>query len=173
MSAVVEGADVIVIGAGVHGASLAFHLACRGTRVVIVERSTAAGGATGRSSGLVRMHYDLPVEALLAWASFPWFRDWPDRVGGECGFVRTGFLWLEAAEMADRLRANVATQQGLGIATSFVEAGIRRLALRWRSGTGTSPPTSRTPGTRTPPRRQPASCGRRATGGRASSRAPR
>jgi sarcosine oxidase subunit beta len=137
MSAVVEGADVIVIGAGVHGASLAFHLACRGTRVVIVERSTAAGGATGRSSGLVRMHYDLPVEALLAWASFPWFRDWPDRVGGECGFVRTGFLWLEAAEMADRLRANVATQQGLGIATSFVEAGeIRRLAPALAVGDG-------------------------------------
>lgn len=122
-------ADVIVIGAGVQGASLAFHLACRGAQVVVVERSTAAAGATGRSSGLVRMHYDLPAEALLAWASFPWFQEWPDRVGGDCGFVRTGFLWLEPAAMADRLRANVATQRELGIVTSFVEAGeIRQLA---------------------------------------------
>lgn len=133
----VEGADVIIIGAGVQGASLAFHLACRGTRVVVVERSTTAAGATGRSSGLVRMHYDLPAEALLAWTSFPWFRDWPQRVGGECGFVRTGFLWIEPPDMVDRLRANVATQQGLGIATSFVEAGeIRRLAPALAVGDG-------------------------------------
>ena len=55
----VETADVIVIGAGVQGASLAFHLARRGARVVVVERGSVAAGATGRSSGLVRMHYDL------------------------------------------------------------------------------------------------------------------
>jgi sarcosine oxidase subunit beta len=124
----VETADVIVIGAGVQGASLAFHLACRGAKVVVVERSTVAAGATGRSSGLVRMHYDLPAEARLAWASYPWFRDWPERVGGECGFTRTGFLWLEPAAAADLLRANVAMQQGVGIDTSVVGADeIRRL----------------------------------------------
>ena len=125
----VDVADVIVIGAGVQGASLAYQLACRGARVVVVERSTVAAGATGRSSGLVRMHYDLPAEARLAWASFPWFRDWPERVGGECGFVRTGFLWIERADAVDRLRASVAAQQEIGIATSFVDAGeIRRLS---------------------------------------------
>lgn len=121
-------ADVIVIGAGVQGASLAYHLACRGVKVVVVERSTVAAGATGRSSGLVRMHYDLPAEARLAWASFPWFRDWPERVGGECGFVRTGFLWLESGARDDLLRANVAMQRSVGIETSVVEADeIRRL----------------------------------------------
>ena len=125
----VETADVVVIGAGVQGASLAFHLACRGVRVVVVERSTVAAGATGRSSGLVRMHYDLPAEAALAWASFPWFRDWAERVGGECGFVRTGFLWLESGARAGLLRANVAMQRGLGIETGVVEAEeIRRLS---------------------------------------------
>ena len=125
----VETADVVVIGAGVQGASLAFHLACRGVRVVVVERSTVAAGATGRSSGLVRMHYDLPAEAALAWASFPWFRDWAERVGGECGFVRTGFLWLESGARAGLLRANVAMQRGLGIETGVVDAEeIRRLS---------------------------------------------
>ncbi|MCU0506696.1 MAG: FAD-binding oxidoreductase, partial [Chloroflexi bacterium] len=44
-------ADVVVIGAGVQGASLAFHLARRGASVAVVERSTIAAGATGRSSG--------------------------------------------------------------------------------------------------------------------------
>ncbi len=122
-------ADVIVIGAGVQGASLAFHLAGRGVRVIVVERSTIAAGATGRSSGLVRMHYDLLAETKLAWASFPWFTEWADRVGGECGFTRTGFLWIEPGEHADRLRKNVDSHQALGIRTSVVDSDeIRRLA---------------------------------------------
>ena len=122
-------AEVIVIGAGVQGASLAFHLASRGARVIVVERSTIAAGATGRSSGLVRMHYDLLAETKLAWASFPWFTEWADRVGGECGFTRTGFLWIESSGGDDRLRKNVASHQGLGIQTSVVDADeIRRIA---------------------------------------------
>ncbi len=122
-------ADVIVIGAGVQGASLAFHLASRGASVVVVERSTVAAGATGRSSGLVRMHYDLLAETRLAWASFPYFRDWAELVGGECGFTRTGFLWIEPASEAAKLSANVADQLALGIETSVVDApGILRIA---------------------------------------------
>jgi sarcosine oxidase subunit beta len=108
-------ADVIVIGAGVQGASLAFHLASRGARVVVVERSVSGAGATGRSSGLVRMYYDLLAEAKLAWASFQWFRDWDARVGGECGFTGTGFLWIEPASLEARVRANSASHRELGV----------------------------------------------------------
>jgi len=122
-------ADVVVVGAGVQGASLAYQLAARGADVVVVERSTVAAGATGRSSGFVRMHYDLLAEAQLAWASYPWFRDWAERVGGDCGFTRTGFLWIESGAAAERLRANVAAQRAVGIDTSMVGAEeIRRLA---------------------------------------------
>jgi sarcosine oxidase subunit beta len=122
-------ADVIVVGAGVHGASLAFHLAGRGVKVVVVERSTAASGATGRSSGLVRIHDALLAQARLAMASHDWFRDWPARVGGSCGFTVCGFLWLEPPGVADRLRAGVAALRELGVETSFVDADeVRRLA---------------------------------------------
>lgn len=122
-------ADVIIVGAGVQGTSLAFHLAGRGARVIVVERSTLAAGATGRSSGLVRMHYDLLAETRLAWAAFPWFIDWADRVGGDCGFTRAGFLWIEPAEGEDRLRRNVASHRELGIESSVVDAEeIRRIA---------------------------------------------
>lgn len=125
----VETADVIVIGAGVQGASLAFHLAARGASTVVVERSSIAAGATGRSSGLVRTHYDLLVEARLAWESLAWFRDWDARVGGECGFARTGFLQLVGPANAEHLRANVAAQQAIGIPTQVVDAArIRELA---------------------------------------------
>ena len=117
-----ETADVIVVGAGVQGASLAFHLARRGTNVLVVERETVAAGATGRSSGFVRMHYDLESDSRLAWASFPYFQSWADVVGaGDCGFVRTGFMQLMPAALADEVRANVAMQQGIGIDTRIVD----------------------------------------------------
>ena len=125
----VETADVIVIGAGVQGASLAYHLAVRGVRSIVVERSTVAAGATGRSSGLVRMHYDRIAEARLAWTSYGWFRDWAQLVGGDCGFTRTGFLQLTRLEDADALRANVAAQRVIGVPTDVVDADvIRQLA---------------------------------------------
>ena len=74
--------DVIIIGGGIHGASLAFHLSQRNVKVVVLERRFLAAGATGRSSGLVRMHYDLEPESRLAWASFQYFRNWSELVGG-------------------------------------------------------------------------------------------
>jgi len=116
-----ETADVVIVGAGVQGASLAFHLARRGTSVIVVERESAASGATGRSSGFVRMHYDLEIESRIAWASYPYFRDWDAMVGeGACDFVRTGFLQLVPPHHAAALRANVAMHVRLGIPSRVV-----------------------------------------------------
>ncbi len=124
-----EMTDVIVVGAGVQGASLAFQLTRRGARVRIVERATVAAGATGRSSGFVRMHYDLPSDARLAWTSFPYFQHWSELVGeGDCGFVRTGFVQLVPPALEAALRANVAMHQELGIETDVVDAAdVERL----------------------------------------------
>lgn len=117
-----ETADVIVVGAGVQGSSLAFHLAKRGAQVLVLEREAVAAGATGRSSGFVRMHYDLESDARLAWLSFPYFEHWDELVGaGDCGFVRTGFLHAMGPELADALRANVAMLQAIGIDTRVAE----------------------------------------------------
>ena len=124
-----ETADVIVVGAGVQGASLAFHLTRRGASVLVLERESVAAGATGRSSGFVRMHYDLETDSRLAWASFPYFRGWQEMVGaGDCGFVRTGFMHVMPEVLADNVRANVAMQQTIGIDTRIVEpAEVARL----------------------------------------------
>jgi sarcosine oxidase subunit beta len=126
---VVETADVIVIGAGVQGASLAFHLTQRGVRPIVLERTTIAAGATGRSSGLVRMHYDRLADARIAFAALPWFLEWEERVGGDCGFTNTGFIQLVGPAKADDLRANVAEQRAIGIGTDVVTPDrIRELA---------------------------------------------
>jgi glycine/D-amino acid oxidase-like deaminating enzyme len=114
-------AEIVIIGAGVQGASLAFHLAKMGARPIVLDRPGVIN-ATGRSSGLVRMHYDLPENAALAWRSFQVFRDWADIVGGQCGFTRTGFLQLVPPELSDQLRANVRMQAELGIPTLLVNA---------------------------------------------------
>jgi sarcosine oxidase subunit beta len=122
-------ADVIIIGAGVHGASLAFHLVQRGVKAIILEKKFVAAGATGRSSGLVRMHYDVRQDTELAWVSFQYFRNWKDMVGGDCGFTRTGFLQLVAREDTETLKANVAMHQDIGVPALLVDADdIKRLA---------------------------------------------
>ncbi len=122
-------ADVIVIGGGVQGASLAFHLAQRGVKVTVLEKQFVGAGATGRSSGLVRMHYDTEVDSRLAWESFKYFRNWKEMVGGECGFTRTGFIQIVGVEHEPMLKANVAMHQRIGIPALVVTADdVKRLA---------------------------------------------
>jgi sarcosine oxidase subunit beta len=122
-------ADVLIIGGGVQGASLAFHLAQRGARVTVLEKSFVAAGATGRSSGLVRMHYDTEVDSRLAWESFQYFRNWKEMVGGECSFTRTGFLQIVGPEQVSALKANVLMHQRIGIPSLLVSGDdVKRLA---------------------------------------------
>jgi sarcosine oxidase subunit beta len=123
-----EAADVIIIGGGIHGASLAFHFIQHGLKPLILERKFIASGATGRSSGLVRMHYDLELESRLAWESFHYFRNWSEIVGGDCGFTRTGFLRIVEPEYTEQLKANVAMHQQIGIPSLLITADdVRRL----------------------------------------------
>lgn len=129
-----ETADVIIIGGGAHGASLAFHLAQRGLKPVVLERSFLASGATGRSSGLVRMHYDFEPESRLAWESFRYFYDWRGIVGGDCGFRRTGFLQIVQPEFTGHLKANILMHQKIGIPSLLITAeDVRRLAPGFRT----------------------------------------
>jgi glycine/D-amino acid oxidase-like deaminating enzyme len=112
--------DAIIIGAGVMGASLTFHLAERGQKVLILERRTVASGATGHSSGLVRMHYDLAAESELTYKSYKnYFSNWRERVGGDCGFQQTGFIQIAKPEHENKLRGNVANDHPTAIADSL------------------------------------------------------
>ncbi len=127
--------DVLIIGGGVQGASLAFHLAQRGVNVTVIEKTFVGAGATGRSSGLVRMHYDTEIDARLAWESFQYFRDWNERVGGECGFTRTGFIQIVSREQEEKLRTNVAMHQRIGISSLVITADdVKRLAPSFATG---------------------------------------
>jgi sarcosine oxidase, subunit beta len=114
-------ADVVIIGGGVNGASVAFNLERLGVRrVVLLERRHLGAGASGKSGSLVRMHYTNEAESRLAWESLKVFRNFDALVGGDCGFEAPGFVQIVDPAHADALRANVAMQQRLGIDTRLV-----------------------------------------------------
>jgi glycine/D-amino acid oxidase-like deaminating enzyme len=117
----IDTADVVIIGGGVIGTSIAFALASAGVkRVTLLEKSALASGASGRSSALVRMHYTNEEDARLAWTSYPVFRDWTERMGGPPVFRRTGMLAVVGHPDAVALRSNVEMLRGIGIDTVAV-----------------------------------------------------
>jgi len=113
-----ETADAVVVGGGVNGVSIAYALAARGVRrVVLCEKAALASGASGYSSALVRMHYTNEWDARLAFASFPVFRSWTEIMGGPSVFTHTGFVNVVAPPYAEALRRNVEMLRAIGIDT--------------------------------------------------------
>lgn len=117
-------ADVAVVGDGVVGASIAYHLAAAGAQVALLTRG---GGfersATRHSAGQVRMHHSDPHDARLAALSMETFEHWPEIVGGDCGFRRTGFAFLVDDAHTGTLARTVAELVGLGVETSVLTPG--------------------------------------------------
>ena len=114
-------ADVVVIGAGINGASIAFNLAKRGCRqVVVVERFIVASGGTGKSAALVRQHYSNEVLVKMVKRCREVFEFFSDLVGGSAGFVKTGYLFFVPDYALEPFRANIAMQQRLGVRTSAI-----------------------------------------------------
>lgn len=112
--------DVVIIGAGIMGCSTASHLAERGFDVVVLEKESIGAGGTGRSSAIIRQHYSNELTARLALHSLRVFQNFDEQVGGECGFQRTGWVGLAAAEDRAGLEANVELQRRVGIQTGLL-----------------------------------------------------
>jgi sarcosine oxidase subunit beta len=102
------------------GCSTALQLARRGLKVALLDKGNIGEGPTGRSSAIVRQHYSNELTARMALYSLRVFEDFEQRVGGECGFTRTGFVVLVKAKDHSGLEANVALQQKVGIQTELL-----------------------------------------------------
>ena len=128
MSGLLGSADVVVIGGGIAGASLAWHLARRRAgRVTLLERSVVAAGASGKTGALLRRHYSNRPEAILAQAGWETFANWPDVVGGApvhtpSGLVVTIPTGPGYEVNSDRLHRNVALQNEVGIPARVISA---------------------------------------------------
>jgi sarcosine oxidase subunit beta len=108
--------EAAVIGAGVHGASAAYHLARRGLRTLLLERGHPADGpTTGRSSAICRAFYTNAFLAHVAQESLEIFMDFDARVGGPAGFRRTGALFLHPASEAAHVRDTAADLAARGV----------------------------------------------------------
>ena len=109
-------ADVVVIGGGVNGTSIAMHLARMGAgRVVLVEKGHLAGGATGRSGAMVREHYLHPTLVRMATESREIFQNFGDAVGGDPRFIQGGRILMFPERDEPAVRANVEMNRDLGV----------------------------------------------------------
>ncbi len=113
-------ADIVILGGGSTGTSVAFHLARRRYgRVVMIERDTVGAGPTAKSIGIIRLHYSYEPLIRLAARSLEAFARFGELTGAVADFTRCGFLLLASEREMDGLRANVELQHRLGV-TSFV-----------------------------------------------------
>lgn len=131
-AAVPKHADIVIIGGGIMGASIAWQLATHGIgRVVLIERDLIAAGASGRTGALLRQHYSNIPEATLASKSLAVFRNWSEIVGGDVGFVETGLIvpmpTLNGYEdNIPRMQGVTRQLQSLGVAIEMVDADLLR-----------------------------------------------
>ncbi len=114
--------DITIMGGGIMGCSTALQLAQRGLKVALLEKDLIGAGPSGKSSAIIRQHYSNELTARMALYSLGVYQDFKNRVGGECGFTRTGFIALAPKSDSEGLRANVAMQQSVGIQTELLSA---------------------------------------------------
>ena len=126
-------ADVIVVGAGVMGTSIAFHLAKRKPgRIVIIDKEHVGHGGSGRSSALIRMHYSFPQEVELALISLRTFQNWREVAGTPGDFRTTGFVRIVHPNETERLKRNAEMQRKLGVNVDLIDQQqLRELEPDW------------------------------------------
>jgi sarcosine oxidase subunit beta len=111
-------AEVVIIGGGVIGASVAYHLTRAGYRdVLIVEREAWQGmGSTGQATGGVRAQFSTDINIAMSLYSIDFFRQFTDATNGECGYEPRGYLFVATSdEQLAFLTANRARQAAQGL----------------------------------------------------------
>src|SRR5215471_15533017 len=131
-------ADAVIIGGGIVGSSIAWHLTKAGCKsVLVVERESAQGkGSTGKSMGGVRAQFSTPVNIQMSLYSIPFYARFEDTLGHPSGYRDQGYLFAATKEShLAYLRANFQRQQALGLKTArMIEADdLRRMLPQLRS----------------------------------------
>jgi sarcosine oxidase, subunit beta len=117
--------DFIVVGAGIAGASAAFHLKQGGAgRVLLIERGDVASGGTGKSAAIMRQSYSTPLLVRIAMQSIVMLRNAKQELGQHAGFAEVGYVFLYSRDMLEGGRRNFAMQRSLGVVNE------------WRDGCG-------------------------------------
>ncbi|OAI48045.1 hypothetical protein AYO44_01180 [Planctomycetaceae bacterium SCGC AG-212-F19] len=113
--------DVLIVGGGVIGTSIAFHLAQRRAgRVILLEKSFLAAGSSGKSGAIIRQHYSNKLTAQMAQQSLRVFEHFDEIVGGPPVFTRAGMVIVVNDRDRAGLEANITMQRELGIDVRLV-----------------------------------------------------
>jgi sarcosine oxidase, subunit beta len=111
-------ADVVIVGGGIVGSSIAYHLTSAGCRnVLVLERESQQGkGSTGKSMGGVRAQFSTPVNIQMSLYAIPFYATFDERLGHPAGYRPQGYLFCGTHEthMA-YLRSNYEKQIALGL----------------------------------------------------------
>src|SRR5713226_9278170 len=109
-------ADIVIIGAGAIGSSIAYHLSKRGARdIVVLERETIGSGSTSKAAGGIRVQFATRVEIEFSLRGIAFFKRFEDEMGVPCDFRQEGYLFILSREKdVERFRTNVALQQSMG-----------------------------------------------------------
>jgi sarcosine oxidase subunit beta len=111
-------ADVVIIGAGIVGSSIAYHLTAAGCRnVLVLDRESAAGkGSTGKSMGGVRAQFSTRVNIQMSLYSIPFYASFEERLGHPCDYRPQGYLFCATSEQhMEFLRTNYKAQISMGL----------------------------------------------------------
>ena len=128
-AALPERAEVVVVGGGVIGSSVAFHLAEAGVDVCLLERSELASGSTSRAAGGIRAQFSDPLNIALGLRSIEAYKDFAERPGAEIDLKQVGYLFLlDRAQDVASFERSVALQNEHGVPSRFVDLDeVRRL----------------------------------------------
>jgi sarcosine oxidase, subunit beta len=120
-----QSADIVIIGGGIIGTSIAYHLARMGAgKIVLLERESLLGtGSTGRCAGGFRLQFSTEINIRLSLLSRPMILGFAQETGWEVDIHQDGYLFLlSKPEDVHAFRANVALQNRLGAPSQYLEA---------------------------------------------------
>ena len=107
-------AEIVIIGGGVVGASVAYHLTEKGAKdVLILEREAKQGlGSTGKATGGIRAQFETEINIKMSLYSLEFFKNWEF----DCQYEPCGYLFFVTSEKGlDYLRRNVEKQKSFGV----------------------------------------------------------
>ena len=111
--------DAIIIGAGITGASTAYHLKKNGVnRILLLDRKGAAAGGTGKSAAICRQHYSTSLMARLALESISMMAEIEKEKAGS--FFQSGYMMLLPPTLIEAAAKNLELQQSVGVETRFL-----------------------------------------------------
>ena len=132
--------DVLVVGGGAMGSSIAWHLARDSSftgSVVVIERDpTYARASSALSASSIRQQFSTPLNIHLSRYGIGFLRQAPRLLGVDLGLKEPGYLFLASAAGEAVLRANHAVQKGEGCAVELLEPAALRLRFPWMSQEG-------------------------------------